>query len=465
VTVFFLIGLFQPVPAVDWYVATNGTGLGTNGWASATNSIQGAISASTAGDTIWVSNGVYDSGGVANYPAGKILTNRVAITKAITLRSQNNDPANTIIKGARPNGPAAVRCVYIAAVAAKLIGFTITNGGTLATTAQYDSGGGGVFCDGYSQAPVISNCIITGNSANGEASRFGGGGTYCGTLRNCQLIGNTSVKEGGASWLTAMYNCLLIGNSAGTHGGGASEGNLYNCTLTGNSAGSWGGGGYNNVLLDNCTFISNSATLYGGGAAEFTTVYNCKLIGNSASDCGGGAFIGSSGGKMYNCLVVGNSSGTIGGGFYSGALYNSTVIGNKAGTGGGGTYGSAQYNSIIYFNTSTSGGANYDHSASYFIDCCTIPTNTLGTGWSAGNITNDPVFVGNGSNYGTNHIAGNYRLAARSPCINTGTNYSWMTDSADTRSKDLDNRQRLRYGSVDMGVYENIRAGTLYGFR
>ena len=244
----------------------------------------------------------------------------------------------------------------LAAVAAKLIGFTITNGGTLATTAQYDSGGGGVFCDGYSQAPVISNCIITGNSANGEASRFGGGGTYCGTLRNCQLIGNTSVKEGGASWLTAMYNCLLIGNSAGTHGGGASEGNLYNCTLTGNSAGSWGGGGYNNVLLDNCTFISNSATLYGGGAAEFTTVYNCKLIGNSASDCGGGAFIGSSGGKMYNCLVVGNSSGTIGGGFYSGALYNSTVIGNKAGTGGGGTYGSAQYNSIIYFNTSTSGG-------------------------------------------------------------------------------------------------------------
>ena len=60
--------------------------------------------------------------------------------------------------------------------------------------------------------------------------------------------------------------------------------------------------------------------------------------------------------------------------------------------------------------------------------------------------------------------SGNYRLAARSPCINAGTNLSWMANSSVT-SRDLDGRQRIRYGTVDMGAYEHIRAGTIYGVR
>jgi len=69
------------------------------------------------------------------------------------------------------------------------------------------------------------------------------------------------------------------------------------------------------------------------------------------------------------------------------------------------------------------------------------------------------MFVANGSGYGTNHVSGDYRLRANSPCVNTGTNQGWMTNSYD-----LDGRMRIRYGTVDMGAYEAIYNGTIYKF-
>jgi hypothetical protein len=197
-----LIFAFAPMaaaaPPMTVYVTTTGTGVGYPTWADATNSIQTAIdiiSNSTA-STVWVSNGVYDTGGVTNYPSStSILTNRVAIYKNITVRSANNDPVHTIIMGAKDagtgsNGPAAVRCVYMANNST-LIGFTLTNGATLTNTSAgtYDMVGGGIVTKA-SLSPVISNCVIAGNSAVTE-----GGGVYYGTLYNCTLIGNAVVSS------------------------------------------------------------------------------------------------------------------------------------------------------------------------------------------------------------------------------------------------------------------------------
>jgi len=66
------------------------------------------------------------------------------------------------------------------------------------------------------------------------------------------------------------------------------------------------------------------------------------------------------------------------------------------------------------------------------------------------NIAGDPLFAG------TN--AGNYRLTANSPCINTGTNQTWMTGAVDR-----DERPRIDRlsGRVDMGAYEFIHKITL----
>ena len=81
-----------------------------------------------------------------------------------------------------------------------------------------------------------------------------------------------------------------------------------------------------------------------------------------------------------------------------------------------------------------------------------IPTNQAHLAQGSGNITNAPLFV--------DMNAGNYRLSNNSPCINTGINRDWMTNSCD-----LDGRTRIRYGTVDMGCYEFILSGTTYRFR
>ena len=65
-----------------------------------------------------------------------------------------------------------------------------------------------------------------------------GGGAWCetsGVLSNCVLSGNSASSDGGGSCGGTLNNCMLTGNSA-SYGGGASYGTLNNCTLTGNSA-------------------------------------------------------------------------------------------------------------------------------------------------------------------------------------------------------------------------------------
>jgi len=185
------------------------------------------------------------------------------------------------------------------------------------------------------------------------------------------------------------------------------------------------------------------------GGAYNATLANCILTGNVAGWGGGGAIDC----IMYNCLLSSNtiSGAGGGGGSYRGSLYNCTVVGNsQTGAGGGAVYDcAAVYNCIIYFNSGTD--QNWKNvNASGFKNSCTTPA---AAGWAAGNITGDPRLI--------NSAGGNYRLATGSPCINTGTNGTWTT----TYPYDIDFRQRIRYGTVDMGAHENIRAGTIYGFR
>lgn len=376
------IGLLEATRADTHYVAQGNQTPSPNylSWTSAASNIQDAVNVAASGDTVLVSNGVYQTGGT-NFSALYQSTNRIVISGQI-VRSVNG-PAVTIIKGAWHSptvacGQAAVRCVWFSS--GSLIGFTLTSGATWGSGEgpnDTDRSGGGIWSG--ATTPIVSNCVIVGNSAYAYA----GGVYFC-----------------------SVYNCLIASNSS-SYGGGAASANLYNCTI-----------------------ISNS-TAQGGGAYG-CNLYNCLIAYNSASH-GGGV----NGNNLYNCTVVSNYTTTTGGG-----VRNCPIV----------------CNSIVYFNTSPDGN-NWKLSAGTFgfTNSCTFPTPSgAGITWTTGT-TNDPQLV--------NKDTGNFRLSNTSPCINTGTNFPWMSDPADGRSKDLDGRPRLRDGGVDMGCYEHISKGTVFSSR
>jgi len=231
-------------------------------WATAATNIQDAVDAAFLGGIVLVSNGVYEAAARVVFGA---MSNRVAVTKPITVTSLNG-PAVTTIRGAQMatglNGDAAVRCVYLAN-GSSLTGFTITKGATRATgDLVREQSGGGIWME--STNIVVSNCVISGNAA----SRFGGG-AYSGRLSNCSLTGNSAYQGGGAA-SNLLDNCFLTRNS-GSQGGATFSSTLKNCTVTGNFAST--GGGINNCTANNCIVYYNTALAgpdWSGGALNYT---------------------------------------------------------------------------------------------------------------------------------------------------------------------------------------------------
>ena len=395
-------GFAQRAQAVDWYVATNGMGQGTGGWANATNSLQGAIDACEKSNTVWVSNGVYRTGAILNALDNNVNSNRIAIWKPVTVRSLSNDPAQTIILGGGDAGKTnAVRCVVMTNGAA-LIGFTLSGGRTRGPTASCH--GAGIYST--STGTVISNCIMadcTANINSGSGEYSYGGGAYQGTLYGCVLTNGYALYGGGA-YGAVLYNCTIVKNSGGNGAGGMRLCTAYNSLIKGNTGGAIGGGG----ALD-------------------STLYNCLVV-NNAAEYGGGARFGYSSTKnyMYNCTVSGNTSGKAGGGIAPGPNYTNSVV----------------VNSVIYSNTAPQ-GTNYAEGLAISYSC-TLPATA-----GAGNRTDPPLFA---------NSTGDYHLQPASPCINTGTNGSWTT------GVDLDGNRRVFGDTADMGCYEYFRRGTMCVF-
>ena len=363
-------------------------------WETAATNIQDAVdAASIPGALVLVTNGVYETGGRVVYGS---LTNRVAITKAITVQSVNG-PAVTVIQGFQVlgtiSGDSAVRCVYMTNNST-LIGFTLTNGAVRGDgDANLERSGGGIWSE--STKATVVNCILSGNNAyDGYTGTGSGGGAYSCSLSNCTLINNSGYSGGGAAYCV-LNNCTLTGNYGG-YGGGACECSLLNCTLTNNTSGF-------------------------GGAAYSGTLINCICVNNTATQVGGGACFG----NLDNCILFGNWAQEGGGGLWAGGANNSTIVNNSP---NGSDYTTLN-NCIEYYNQ----GGSYSSSYNY---CCTdqLPGNDLN------NFTNEPSLM--------DPEGGDFHLLKNSPCINSGNN-AYITNSTD-----LDGNPRIAGGTVDIGAYE-----------
>ncbi len=495
-----------------------------SGWSTAATNIQDAVDASSPGDTVLVTNGVYQYGG--RPVNGFALTNRVAVTVPITLESVNG-PAVTSIQGyqvtnaQRGLGNAAVRCVYLTN-GVLLSGFTLTNGATLAAgDITNELSGGGAWC-ASGNSVTISNCVLAGNSTvwygggsfqgtllnctanfnqanygagvcasiitnsviNGNRSGGSGGGAYACTLVNCTLMTNVATN-GGGSFGGLLVNCTLAGNKARVSGGGAGGGIFTNCIIIGNLAGHAGGvDGFNGpsfgATLANCTIVSNTSQSVGG--VYHCLLTNCSLLYNSTQFLGTEGSLDTGGADLcllYNCSLISNSAANNGGGATASFLYNCLVLSNSAGYMGGGVYGS--FNNTLINCTVTGNSAGSFDGGIYggnVSNCIVVgnmapvsPNYDPGTAisWSCtsplpsggvGNITSDPLFA--------NPASGDYQLQSISPCINAASQnaYSAATFSGGYTTTppatDLGGRSRISGGTVDMGAYEFQLPATHY---
>jgi len=214
-------------------------------------SIQDAIDATVDGDVIVVHPGTY----CENIHFGG---------KNITLRSVDPEDeeivASTVIDGSQK--ASVVTFAGTEDETCLLSGFTIANG-------KSDYGAGILGADPWADPLVytlaaISNCTVRASSA-----RWDGGGFYGsdGSISNCAVTGNSAEQGGGlASCGGTISNCTIAGNSAfaaysGTGRGGglvSCGGTIKNCTISGNSA-EWGNGGVANCdgTIENCIVWGN----------------------------------------------------------------------------------------------------------------------------------------------------------------------------------------------------------------
>ncbi len=495
------------------YVDLNGGHVAPFGsWATAATNIQDAVDAAVWGGTVWVTNGVYASGG---RPAtGQATTNRVCVEHLLTVRSLSGSEG-TVIQGAwhapaQACGDGAVRGVWLGA-GASLVGFTITNCATHAG-ADDNANGGGLYA--AAEGAVIRNCTVAGCVADNEGgggwggmwqacvlrgngalvggglakgtmtdgniegnSANYGGGSYESTLGSCQVADNVSWVEGGGAYAGSLYTCTVVGNRADGSGGGSCDAWLYDCTVSDNTASGSGGGVCYGTVFN--TQVNRNSSASGGGCSQ-AELFNCKVTDNLATTTGGGC----NGGTLYDCLLTNNAAQS-GGGYYlrlndgSGALYRCRVWDNRASAEGGGVYGGTLFSSVVAGNVAgQTGGGTYEST----LESCSVLGNAAGlqAGGCQGGVAFNSILYHNRAPVGQDvvgtvcdscctpdsgavtappQVAGfrEPHLLPWSPCIDVGAYRYWMAEGSGF-SQDIDLEVRVAGGSTDIGADETTAA-------
>jgi len=296
---------------MDWYVSTTGDdGSGTGSDGSPFWSIQYTTYYALYSDTIRVEAGIYNQNATVK---DKPIAFKATDGPATTVVDGGGNSRVFDISGSGPGGFYLEGFTIQNGVADFGAGINLQNtGGTIRNAvisgnSAIAGNGGGLrsFVDDSTQTYTLSidNTIITANSS----TTYGGGlstGQTTVNISGCEISNNTSEHIGGfffggdrASF--QMSDCIISGNQAnGSIGGGgfsSSIGTVTRTLIVGNEANlnpSGGGteaGGIEiwagaSVVFDNCTFSDNSAEYGGGltvGSSAVATVTNSILWGNS----------------------------------------------------------------------------------------------------------------------------------------------------------------------------------------
>jgi len=234
-------------------------------WESAATTIQAAVDAAVAGDTVLVAGGTY------------LVPSPISVTNGITVASQEGADA-TIVQGEQLNP-----CFRVVHSNAVIDGFTIRNG----HAGFSDLRGGGMWLDGG----TVRNCSFRYNTSVDE-----GGGLFLNRARaeNCFFMSNTCWNGGGVFASNGvLLSCVIVMNHAQTDGGGAmlagNESAMLNCTISDNTADSAGGGVYvfaDAPLVQNSIVYGNSATFgpnYFNQSAQGRFSYCCTFPQTNAA--------------------------------------------------------------------------------------------------------------------------------------------------------------------------------------
>jgi len=372
--------------------------------------IQSAIDAAAAGDTVLVAPGTY-------------MENINFRGKAITVESAQG-PEVTIIDG-NLAGP-VVTFTSGEGLASVLRGFTVQRGDA-GSDHGFDGGGVRIF----GSSPTIEGNTITGNRA------CDGGAGIDVDFGSARIEGNIITNN-------SQFGCSGGVGGGGVSVGGAGQAQIIDNVIMGNSWGSSGGG----------------ITLFAAGSP---TIRGNVISGNSANNGGGGMWIvNRSDASIVQNVITGNRAGQ-GGGIYwlvpsearGPLLVNNSIAGNQGQ--GSGIFAAGFDAQAQLFNTVVVGAPGqpavfcdlfydpappvfrsnnvFSSGAAAYGGTCGDPTGTNG------NLSADPLFVDAASN--------DYHLAAGSPSIDAGDN-----SAPELPAVDLDGDRRVMNGIVDQGADE-----------
>ena len=270
------------------------------------------------------------------------------------------------------------------------------------------------------------------------------------TIRHGYIKNYEANRDGGAGVRAfrgvTLQNLVVVNNY--THGDRSRGGGLYMDGL--------------NSVINNSFLVNNLSSgdeSYGGGAYMIVgTGFNMVVANNHAEVAGGGLFIESA--TFYNNTVVFNRTGDnnpLGQG-------NGSGIFQYADGGSGRLSNLGLYNCIVYGNVGKSNYTNYQitSSAPTTFDKpynCYV-SGRIGDNISGQFVTNDNVYRNQvGYNLPNPFARGssaqsenNYRLAAGSTCLNTGTEN--LGKGVSVPSTDMDYTNRIKDCAIDIGVYE-----------